>query len=198
MSLTLVRTTLGVDMLIEQPWRRVKNPTPIPEHVTSEGLAGLGDAEFAELLRGNLLPRDQAAHRRLWESLWAVLHDDDALADRALDVLEEFEDITIQWLQTPEGGAAADRARRFLAIVQQAAQRVTLSETEVEREEAGAPLAWIGRRADRFNPAAQRVIHQLVTAIDTHRAIVGDAGGTTDVELWAVLKELKLDPAYRR
>ena len=78
-------------MVMDAPWARVRDPEKIPQPLTPACLAELAPASFAELVRGNLLPRtDDRGGRGIWATLWATLSRDEALADRAYAVLAGF------------------------------------------------------------------------------------------------------------
>src|SRR6478609_3022561 len=82
-------------MLIDRPWTRVRNPTPIPASYTADDLRAMPDLEFAELVRSHLVPRDVSrAGRAAWDKLWLTLRNDADLADRTYNTLEEFLDAT--------------------------------------------------------------------------------------------------------
>lgn len=180
--------------MLDRPWARVKNPTPIPAVLDRAILSRLDLGAFAELLRDNLLPRRD---RGAWHDLWDLLDANDDLADRALDILESFEDTTSRLVKEPATEAAdRERGKKFLEIVNQAISR--LSSEASERRQQSEPLQWAGRRAEKFNPLGRRVIERLVLAIDEHRSSTSaDTAGPADQELWRVLGELHLDPADR-
>ena len=81
--------------LIDSPWSRLRKPPTIPTGFTAQALNDLDDLAFAELIQAQLVPRDQDVQgRRLWDRFWKVLREDDQLADRTYNVLEQFLDTT--------------------------------------------------------------------------------------------------------
>lgn len=175
--------------IIDRPWTRVRTPVPIPDPITIEAIAGLPPADFANLLRSNFVPRaDLPDGRRRWEQLWQILKRDDGLAERTLDMLEDFLDTTKAALAA--GGldeAEAVRATKFTARCDEAWQRVD--------KPLDQPLAWAGS-AGNFQPKAQRVIAKLVAAIARHRSETTRTGDdrAADTALWDVLRDVGLDP----
>lgn len=175
-------------MTTDSPWVRVRTPVAIPERVTAEMLAALPEETFAELLRSNLMPRDPSpAARKSWAGFWQLLRADQ-LADRTLDVLEGFVDVTNGALKAGLEDAESQRAARFVVRVEEAWQRVD--------QDSGGPLRWAGVEGRRYPGRSQRVIARLVAAIDRHRASREPATATAaDRELWRVLRKVRLDPA---
>jgi hypothetical protein len=175
--------------LIERPWTRVRQPVPIGA-VTATSLQETTAADFAQLIRSNLMPRDQEpGGRRAWEQLWALLRADDELAGRTYDVLEDFLDVTQDALDAGDLQTETSRAEKFMGQCQQAWSRL-------ERDEDGGHLAWAGS-AGNFQPAAQRVIATLIGAIARHRTTLRrspDEVSAADQELWAVMARVSLDP----
>lgn len=178
-------------MLIDQPWTRVKDPVEIPAEMSAESLAALTDHDLAHLLRSNLVPRQgDAGGRRRWDRLWQLLDGDEQLADRALDVLEEFMEACDQAEHGGELDAhAATRVAKFRRFCESAWNRLDSG----SGLPADAPLGWAGRRARAFNAHARQVLENLVTAIDTHRSAVTEPS-RADLELWGVLRRVGLDP----
>ena len=177
-------------MVVQDPWRRVRQPMPIPDDCSSATLTALDEDSFAELLRSNLVPRDQTpAGRRSWEELWRVLSVSDQLADRSFDVLEQFIDTTDEALGTDTlDDAGSQRAEKFRHQCDQAWNRL-------ERDRSGH-LAWAGRAGD-FQPAAQRVIATLVGAIARHRSTTMRSElqpSRADERLWEAMRQVALDP----
>lgn len=182
----------GVEVpVIERPWTRVRTPVPIPAQVTTATLAQLGQAELAELIRSNFVPRTDGPNgRAAWEQLWALLKNDDELAGRAFDVLEDFLDITEDALEAGTlEDAEASRARKFKARCEEAWKRL-------DRMEDDSPLAWAGK-AGEFQPSARKVISILVGAIARHRSAVLRSGrepSSVDQQLWDAMRRVDLDP----
>lgn len=160
--------------MLDRPWARVKNPTPIPEDVGAGVLSGLGEQEFAELIRDNLVPRMPAVPRARWEQLWKVLLEDDVLADRAFDVLEEFLDAIEAFKAAEEEPEETER------------KRISKFETQVQG-------AW--SRLERTELPAAAKIRTLSEAILTHREqTLGHSKPTkADRELWRMLGRIGLD-----
>ncbi len=183
-----------VSVLLEQPWRRVKIPAALPEPLSVAALSGLAAEEFAVLLRDHLVPRNPAGvDRERWERLWAVLSRDDALSDRAFDVLEEFLDQVDRALRSDALDAhQRRRAQKFERFCDDAWQRLRVDDDK--------PLGWAGRAAAGFNPPARKVLEQLVDAVAQHRSAVTAAGSASaaDEQLWAVLRHVDLDPDLSR
>lgn len=156
-------------MVIEQPWARVKQPSIIPTQVDREVLAALPVAELAALVRDHLVPSGTTGpSREAWERFWGLLRDDDELAHRAFDVLEEFLDSTEDALDVVDAGdPQRKRMQKFQLNAQNAWQRLQKDPTAV-----------------RAVPAGQR---RLVAAIAEHRAAVLEEGRPTaaDLQLWA-------------
>lgn len=165
----------GAYAVLDRPWARIADPTPIPADVDAEVLGELGDQEFAELLRDNLLPREPAVSRSDWEQLWQVLLGDDDLADRAFDLLEEFLE------------AVAD--------VKAAAETDPLELKRATKFEINVQAAWA--RLERTEMPSYEKIRRLVFAITRHRAKTRARGyepTKADLELWSVLGRLGMDP----
>lgn len=163
--------------MLEQPWARVKNPTPIPAAVDAARLHELDDIAFAELLRDNLLPRTPAV-RGEWQRLWDVLFDDDDLANRAFDVLESFLGQITALRSSPDiDEVALKRSKKFELHVEAAWSRL--------------------QNTDRL--PAPTVVRRLVFAITKHRALTRQHDEVTDhdEELWRTLSRLGLDPEQR-
>lgn len=99
-----------------RPWDRVKVPTPIPSPCSAVSLRLMDESTFSELLRSNLLPRqDGEGFRRLWITI--AFNDD--LSHRAFDVLED-------WLDQVEESDADDvRVRKFATNCDGAWNRLT-------------------------------------------------------------------------
>jgi len=177
----------------ERPWVRVKTPTKVPNPVDDVVLNDLGKTEFAALLRDQLVPRQpQGPERDRWEQLWALLVENDALADRAYDVLEEFlEAIEHAKNNSDLEGRERGRVEKYERFVHAAWNRLEV----VDR-----PLGWAGRGAMAFNSPARKVIDQLVTAIADHRRTVRSSrrADNADEQLWAVLGQVRLDPDSSR
>ena len=185
------RTAIGDDMgLNAEPWARVRTPVPIPDRYTTGDLADLDGPVFAEMVRSNLVPRDQSpAGRRAWEGFWRELADDPPLADRTYTVLEDFLDTTESALESgrlePD---VAQRAEKFRMQCEHAWNRID--------RDRSRHLAWAGRAGD-FQPAAQRVTATLVGAIARHRSTVTRSGAgpsRPDRRLWDALRQVNLDP----
>lgn len=156
----------------------------IPDGVTASTLLALEDVPFSELIRSNLYPLEGEERRNQWERLWRVLRGNDDLAERTLDVLEAWQEATRTDLQGGLSDQEQARVQKFLASCEQAWDRVDVDTRQ--------PLAWAGVKAG-FSPAAQRVINQLVQAINQHREATDDATDT-DRRLWQVLRRINLDP----
>lgn len=164
--------------MLERPWARIADPRPIPTDVDAELLGALGERDFAELLRDNLLPREPAVARADWEQLWQVLLDDDLLADRAFDVLEAFLDAA-EDLKKKAAQAQADSAEL---------KRATKFETNVQ-------AAWA--RLERTEMPSYEKIRRLIFAVTRHRAKTqarGHEPTPADLELWSALGRLGVDP----
>lgn len=178
-------------MLIDSPWARVRNPVTVPGTLTVEDLAQMPDLQFAELIRSNLVPRDQSKQGRLtWDRLWVLLRGSDRLADRTYDVLEEFLDAADTAIDS--GRLDEQQAKRAAKFTEQCRQ----SWERIDRDAPAQPLAWAGRAGD-FQPAARRVIATLVGAIAHHRSAITDSRGNhaqADNELWDILRQVSLDP----
>ena len=147
-------------MTASAPWLRVRNPVAIPDPVTPATLATMPDPEFAELLRGNLLPRTEARdERRTWTDLWSTLARDNALADRVFGVLSNWLDLTQAALaQEDLDEPQRKRAIGFIRLVGEAWAR-TIREGERRR-----PLAWAGPAGAGFDPADTGHNNPLVRA----------------------------------
>lgn len=160
--------------VLEKPWARIDDPTPIPEYL-EEAVDELDDVAFAELVRDNLIPRTPTVRKADWEWMWTILSSDD-VADRTYDVLDGFLDA----IEKVRAGGEAGEAEL---------KRVTKFETNVKS-------AWA--RMERELPEAAKV-HQLVFAVTKHRALTRQNGEPTqeDQDLWRVLRRLHLDPEVR-
>lgn len=178
--------------LINQPWSRVRNPVPIPANLGSEtSFLTMTDEQFAELIRSNLMPReDQAGGRQRWTQLWALLLANGDLAERTFDALEDFLDATEEALADGLDEVEERRARKFKQTCGEAWKRL-------QRVDDDRPLAWAGKAADGFNPVGRKVVAKLVTAIAQHRsAAIRSRRHVTDEDryLWGVLEAVQLDP----
>lgn len=178
-------------MPIDEPWARVKNPAPIPAPLSARDLLALPDADLAQLVRANLMPRTQEPRdRTAWTGLWRLLADHDELGDRAFDALEEMLDTTLDALEAgtlPE--PAHRRAVKFQGQCEDAWRRL-------EEGPKRRPLAWAGERGDAFNAQSRAVIASLVSAIAKHRAnrTSTDTFDDVDSSLWRSLRRVGLDP----
>lgn len=174
-------------MALQEPWRRVKSPAPLPVFAGASDLRAIDDDTFAILLRDHLLPLNQERkYNAHWRNFWNVIAFDDQLATRANDILEDF--ITTARQALDAGAlepAQVGRAEKFI-------DKSTMALDRLDRVE-GEPLAWAGARAVQFNPRSREVIDRLVTAIAKHRRTGNDE------ELWQVLNDVGLDPdKFRR
>jgi hypothetical protein len=78
-------------LLIDRPWVRVRQPRQLPDPLRPETLAELDDLAFAEIIRDHLAPRGtDKGSRAAWTLLWELLQNNEALAERGFNVLEEF------------------------------------------------------------------------------------------------------------
>ena len=170
-------------MSVERPWARQKNPQPILRSKEPAKWAGLDDELFLRVIRDNLFPRDETGGRDRWKAMWGLLAARDELADRAYDALERLMDATEADLDS--GGLTeveAKRARRYLDDLNKSWERL-------------GSRRWRPGLGQGWPPRARQIVAALVTAIDTHRAAVGeDAGGEDDIALWSVLEAYRLDP----
>lgn len=181
-------------VVLEQPWKRVKEPMAIPNPLDVDALHQLSSTDFARLIRDHLVPRETGGpERERWERLWVLLARDEALAERAFDVLDDF----LDGAEDAMAGADLDeharrRAAKFTLHCQNAWERLRIDD--------GRPLGWAGRAALGFNPAGRRVIAQLVDAIADHRQATtqGRAPTREDERLWQVLTQIGLDPGLSR
>jgi hypothetical protein len=197
-SWTDLLATAKEQSVLDTPWARPEVIEAIPEPVTSQVLAEMDEMRFARLIRDHLVPRQPAGpERHSWDTLWDLLREDDELADRTVDVLDDFL-AAIDTALAAEGSQQLDerqtkRASKFARFCEDAWHRL---------EEDSGPLAWAGKAGRGFTPGARRVIATLVDAIDTHRTIITAAGPgearAPDRELWDVLPQVGLDPARRR
>lgn len=193
---TAARPEKEPDVLVDQPWKRVRNPPPLDQPVRAEPLLALDEVAFAELVRGHLMPReDRPGGRAAWTQLWALLANHDGLAHRTFDALEDFLEVTEADLG--RGGlddAQTARARAFAGRCNEAWKRLQRDDDQ--------PLGWAGNAAAGFNPVARKVIAVLVSAIARHRAAVVRAAmrspdalpTAADEALWASLRSVSLDP----
>lgn len=173
--------------MLERPWARVKTAAELPQPLTGETLAVLPDEDFATLLRDHLLPRDTSVvGRAQWDRLWVLLAGDDALAERAYDVLEAFMDAI------ERARADGSQDERDLARMEKYGRTCAAAWNRLESLDR--PLGWAGRRARAFNQQARRVIDELVQAIAEHRREVGPDGTAVDEQLWDTLQAVGLDP----
>ena len=177
--------------LIDRPWTRVRKPVPIPEVYTVTDLQQMADVAFAELVRSHLVPRDQSpAGREAWDRFWKTLRENDQLANRTYDVLDDFLDTTEDALSSGDlDDAGTTRATKFQ-------QQCEMSWKRIDRDRQRGALAWAGNAA-KFPPHARRVIATLVGAIARHRsAVLRDEAKPTraDTELWDTMHQLGLDP----
>ncbi len=91
---------------MEAVWDRADDTTDLPQVVTVQWLRELGTDEFAETLRGNLLPRaGDPGGRRSWQTLWRLLADWPDLQERAQEALSGFLSAAEADLRTNPGTA---------------------------------------------------------------------------------------------
>ena len=151
-------------------WDRVETPMALPAVVSPEWLADLDDPEFAQMLRGHLLPRSASeSGRRAWDSLWRTLGEWPDLQGDAQEVLEGFLRACEAQLQVHPDDK---RAQRFHG---QVANR--LRALDSSRLLQGGE----GSRSER-----------LLAAIARHREQTLAEGlepSTADVALWATLRK---------
>lgn len=170
--------------VLDRPWARVKQPTVIPSEVDHDLVAALPVEELAALVRDHLVPSGPSGpERQAWDRFWGVLREDDELAGRTFDVLEEFLDDTEDALEdVDDGDQQRKRMQKFLMNAQNAWARLQKDPTLV-----------------RTVPAGQR---RLLAAIAEHRSAVLSAGvdrEAADSRLWRVLDDVGADSAgFRR
>lgn len=179
--------------LIDSPWSRVRTPPAIPPGVTAHVLVALDDLTFAELIQAHLVPRDHdGAGRRLWDRFWTVLRENDQLADRTYNVLDQFLDTTDE----ARGDGRLDEAGTKRA--EKFSQQCEMSWKRIDRgRDRNGALGWAGDRAAAHPPQSRRVIASLIGAIARHRSeVLRDVGkpSAADAELWDVMGHLGLDP----
>lgn len=172
-------------MTLDDPWRRVTEPTDLPAFERPSDLRELDRAVLAAVIRDHLEPRSpDARYNAHWRNFWNVLAFDKPLAAVAASVLDEFIDQADTALDAGDlDPQQRKRAERFIDRCTKALDRVDRAEKE--------PLAWAGARAAQYNPRSRVVIEKLVMAIAEHRRTRDDA------KLWAVLATLRLDPDTR-
>lgn len=179
--------------LIPTPWSRVRTPPPLPRSANADDLNDLDDYSFAELIQAYLVPRDQEKPaRRQWDQLWTVLRENDDLADRTYNVLEQFLDTTEVAIENNElDDVALKRARKFI-------QQCEMSWKRIDRgRDRSGPLGWAGEKATAHPAHSRRVIASLIAAVARHRSEVLREYGkprAADAELWDVMADLELDP----
>lgn len=163
-------------------WASVQAAVPIPADPSAVDAAS--DALFFELLRTNLMPRqDVPGYHRLWR----FLASNDGAHDRAYDVLQQLRGATEGDLSSGELTAKEiSRAKKYL-------RQVTNSLNRLEHDPNQEALGWAGKAADGFSPASRKVMEKLVMAIDEHRDAITDPTGA-DKRLWSILGEVGLDP----
>lgn len=173
--------------MLQRPWARVKDPTPIPTELDPDVLFDLGRDEFAELIRDNLLSRNKEG-RAQWAQLWNLLANDPELKNRTLDTLDDFDD-AMEDLRADPDAAESDlkRSIQFAVRVDGAANRLGIRAADAE------PLAWLGSmRAKRYPLVARKKLDQVVKAIVKHRTAYQDKAsgpverGIADRELWSL------------
>lgn len=166
--------------MLAEPWARVP-AVEIPSGNLAEALGGMPDDELEALIQANLLPRDPKDRRR-WEVLWGIISGSPQLTDRVGDIVEA-------WLDTCEEAVEAGR------VDERGQKRITkfVTNCEAALDRLDQPLAWLGPRARQFNPAARKLIDELVQAIDLHRTNTVTPSDQ-DQHLWQVLTALNLDP----
>ncbi|GAB4590000.1 hypothetical protein [Nocardia sp. IFM 10818] len=173
--------------MLSEPWKRVKNPSPLPVFAGAADLRALDDNSLAEALRDHMLPASEDnAYKRRWQEFWRLLGFDVELADRSGAILRDFLDQADAALESGDlDDAQTKRANRFQERCRNSLDRIGRAEED--------PLGWLGARAAMFNVRARAVIAALVDAIDEHREETTDPT-PADEKLWAQLGELKLDP----
>lgn len=172
------------------PWKRVKDPVDIPPGLGIQDLQQMTDAELAELIRSQLLPRDQSSTGRTrWRRFWEDLATKD-LVDRATSILQDFLETTEDALDSGQlDDTSQARARKFIDQAEEAWDRITPSER-------GGPLAW-APRARTWPKDARRVAAVLVSEITRHREAMardGEQPTEADQRLWESLSKVGLDP----
>jgi hypothetical protein len=166
-------------MLIDRPWTRVRTPVLVPEDVSAARFAAMTDLDLAQMLRSQLVPRDQSREgRRAWEQMWETLRTDDGLAERAFDILEEFLDATEEALETGLNEDQQRRATKFLEQCRGSWKRLERAPSNPQHARA----TW-------------RTTAALVEAIAAHREAVLATPGEPrpeDEHLWAAPRRLGL------
>lgn len=178
--------------MLEQPWKRSKNPAQLPDFDQVDELRHLAGPEFSEILRDHLEPAsNDANYVSQWRRFWNHLAFDEQLADRTESVLEDFIDRTAVALEAGAFEAQeAKRATRFRDRCLKALDRLDRADVD--------PLGWLGARAAGFNPRSRGVIAALIDAIDDHRRGTGADATPADKRLWAVLRAQRIDPKDHR
>lgn len=170
----------------DSPWLRLKNPMQLWDDIAAKQLLDLTDADFAMLLRSNLLPPEPTGPKReLWNRYWRILQDDDRLTSRAEKVLSGYLSAVEQALNTEDLPEPEHRrAVKFQVHVENAWERFAPTNLPAVRK--------------RFGPNARTVLG-LVEAIVDHHEQLSDAAELRpeDEELWTVLARLNLQDVAR-
>ncbi|OIV39142.1 hypothetical protein BIV57_02080 [Mangrovactinospora gilvigrisea] len=197
LSVNAISKRLGLSKATVRRALSDEAPVTLPEQISAPQLLALPDEDFAQLLRDNLLPREEEGpQRRAWQEFWHVLNADDDLSDRAYDTLEDFLDQTERAL-AQEGLEEREQKRlqKFELNLNMGWDRMERSEREQRELYRGSDKEAVRDRLTPYNAPAKRTIAALVRAIAEHRATVVDGGEPkreTDERLWSVLEDLNL------
>ena len=131
--------------MTSQPWARVRERVALPDPMTGAALRAMEQPQFAELVRGHLLPAGEGPEpRKAWRQLWATLAGEEHLQERTFRALDDFLEATEVALAAGLDEAGAGRARKFRSQCLEAWARLA-------RDAGKQPLAWAGAAAAELN-----------------------------------------------
>jgi len=180
--------------MTSQPWARVRERVALPDPMTGAALRAMEQPQFAELVRGHLLPAGEGPEpRKAWRQLWATLAGEEHLQERTFRALDDFLEATEVALAAGLDEAGAGRARKFRSQCLEAWARLA-------RDAGKQPLAWAGAAAAELNVEGRQVVAMLISALARHRSAVrrAEMTGDRDRRVWAALGRVGLDPADPR
>ena len=168
--------------MTSQPWARVRERVALPDPMTGAALRAMEQPQFAELVRGHLLPAGEGPEpRKAWRQLWATLAGEEHLQERTFRALDDFLEATEVALAAGLDEAGAGRARKFRSQCLEAWARLA-------RDAGKQPLAWAGAAAAELNVEGRQVVAMLISALARHRSAVrrAEMTGDRDRRVWSV------------
>ncbi|GGO98009.1 helix-turn-helix domain-containing protein [Wenjunlia tyrosinilytica] len=197
LSVNIVARRLGVSKATVRRALHDELPRTLPQEISRESLLAMDDKDFSQLVRDNLLPREEEGpQRRAWDVLWHTLNVHNDLSERTFDLLEEhLEEVEDALEQESLEERELKRLKKLKLNLDMAWDR--LERTERERREVyqGHDREAVRERMREFNAPARRVVAALVRAIGDHERATAEQAAAVrpqDSNLWDVVDELNL------